>query len=97
MRELIGLCDEMLVHARSDDWKRVAEIDVHRGRLIAQYLGGPILRDDAALVQDAIRSMLAKNEELVALATTARDEAGKRAGQASKGRKALASYNAFPL
>lgn len=92
---LLELTEAMLDHARAQDWGALARGELERQNLARDLFSTPVPADAATTVAECIRQVLALDTELLALTSSARDDAAQTMHDARQGQKALDAYRRF--
>jgi hypothetical protein len=90
--EIIHITQQMLIMARENQWRQVAEMEARRRLLVQSCFQRPTPEQEASDVVAAIREILRLNEEVAELGQQWRGQLGTEIHAQKVGRAASAAY-----
>ena len=92
LQSVIKFSETMLKDAEAGNWDRVIDIETERGKLLERLFSNTEQNNTVADMDDKIRKIIHINEQLEAIAITAREYACNDVAEINKGRSAVAMY-----
>jgi len=92
LQQLITLSDTMLQKAREQAWDELFELEQHRREAMQLFFLQGVAAEDARTVAAGIELIMARDRELMALATATRDELAQTLQKMDRGKKAVKAY-----
>ena len=90
---LLELTQHMLQVAQAEDWKSLVSLEEIRQNLIATLFAQPLSGEDASGVTDAIRTVLAMDQKIIALSESGRQQAANGMCQLHQAHRAMHAYD----
>lgn len=90
---IILISREMLEQARTASWDAVSHLEAQRRELLRAFFIEPIQEELAGTVSEGIKSVIAIDEDIMALARAEKHELEQILRQIDQGKKAIKAYD----
>ena len=92
LQQLIALSDTMLQKAREQAWDELFELEQQRREVMQLFFLQGVAAADARAVAAGIELIMARDRDLMDLATATRDELAQTLQKMDQGKKAVKAY-----
>ena len=90
---ILELTQHMLQVAQAEEWQSLVSLEEIRQNLIATLFVQPLSAEDASDVTDAIRTVLAMDQKIIALSESGRQQAANGILQLHQAHRAMHAYD----
>ena len=93
LEQLIALSGTILEKAKEDNWDEVTSLEAERSELLELFFAEPVQPEAAKAVGEGIQSILAIDQEIMALGNLVKLDLAESLHKIEQGKKAVKAYS----
>ncbi len=93
LEQLIALSGTILEKAREDNWDEVTSLEAERSELLELFFAEPVQPEAAKVVGEGIQTILAIDQEIMALGNLVKLDLAESLHKLEQGKKAVKAYS----